>query len=80
MHSLPHAVDVGAQAPAPTLHDLHPLQHAALLRWHNTRAISDVVDDLQAHPAFPLIDGNPTCCAATRLRRKPAHAPQGGAA
>ena len=58
MQTVPQPHPAASAGPAPAI-DLGSAQHVALMRWHNRRAICDVMDELAANPRFPYVAGNP---------------------
>jgi hypothetical protein len=57
MNTVPQAPVAALPPPRAPLAEVGTAQHAALLRWHNRRPLTEVVDDLQAHPRFPCVRG-----------------------
>ena len=58
MSSVTQARVVGAPKPAPVpAPEISPAQHTAILRWHGSRPINAIEDDISAHPRFPCIAG-----------------------
>lgn len=58
MSSVTQARAVGAPKPAPVpAPEISPAQHTAILRWHGSRPIVAIEDDISAHPRFPCIAG-----------------------
>lgn len=63
------------QLPDPRRPQIGPTQRAALLRWHGSRAMGELLGEVAAQPRFPLIDtgGAPIPGKPRRSRR-----PSGG--